>query len=145
MFLFIFFFRKCNIVNIIFFFVFYWPTSTVFWINICFSSSSVNTKKKFWGVPYLHMCVILFVSKPLCMCGKCFLCIRCVYLVQTAYFYFMLLRFIIFQFFVQCAALFKFAMSVLTPFLFGKILISNELYQLYWNIMYLQIVKNVDP
>ena len=39
---------------------FYWPTSAVFWIIICFSSSSINAKKKFWGVPHLlHMCVIL--------------------------------------------------------------------------------------
>ena len=33
--------------------------STVFLIIICFSSSSINAKKKFWGVPHLlHMCVI---------------------------------------------------------------------------------------
>ena len=40
-------------------FVFYWITSTVFLIIICFSSLSINAKKKFWGVPHLlHMCVI---------------------------------------------------------------------------------------
>ena len=42
-------------------FVFYWPSSVVFFI-ICFSSSSINVKKKFWGVPQLlHMCVIFVV------------------------------------------------------------------------------------
>ena len=41
---------------------FYWPTSTVFLIVICFSSSLINTKNKFWVVPHLlHMCVIFFV------------------------------------------------------------------------------------
>ena len=45
----------------------------------------------------------------------------------------------IFQIFVQCTAWFKFAMSMLTPFLFGKNLISNELYQLYWNRISMQI------
>ena len=53
-----FIFFKCNIVSVNYF-VFYWPTSTVFLIIICFSSSSINAKKKFWGVPhFLHMCVI---------------------------------------------------------------------------------------
>ena len=40
---------------------FYWPTSTVFLINSCFSSSSISAKQKLWGVSHLlHMCVILF-------------------------------------------------------------------------------------
>ena len=59
----------------------------------------------------------------------------------------MVLRFIIlwflfwifFQILVQFATWFEFAMSFLTPFLFGKILISNKLYQLYWNIISVQI------
>ena len=59
----------------------------------------------------------------------------------------MVLKFIIlwflfwkfFKIFVQCATWFEFAMSVLAPFLFGKILISNKLYQLYWNIISVQI------
>ena len=46
----LYFFKKCNIVNIKI-------ISTVFLI-ICFSSSSINTKKKIWGVPHLHMCVV---------------------------------------------------------------------------------------
>ena len=40
-----------------------------------------------------------------------------------------------FQIFVQCATWFKFAVSISIPFLFGKILISNKLCQLYWNIV----------
>ena len=47
----------------------------------------------------------------------------------------------IFQIFVQCATWFEFAMSVLTTFLFGKILISNKLYQRYW---YSKSVKSLD-
>ena len=39
---------------------FYWPTSTVFLINSCFSSSSIN-KQKFWGGHH-HVCDFL---KPL--------------------------------------------------------------------------------
>ena len=55
-----FFFKKCNIVNkIILFFI---GPLQLFFFNICFSSSSVNAKKKFWGVPYLrpHVCDFLF-------------------------------------------------------------------------------------
>ena len=34
---------------------------TAFLIIICFSSSSINGKKKFWGVPHLlHLCVIFY-------------------------------------------------------------------------------------
>ena len=44
-----------------------------------------------------------------------------------------------FQILVQFTTWFEFAMSILTPFLFGKILISNRLYQLYWNIISVQI------
>ena len=40
-------------------YIFYWPTSTVFLISSCFSSSPINAKQKFWGVPHLlQMCVI---------------------------------------------------------------------------------------
>ena len=50
---FVIFFKKCNILNMFF----YWPTSTNFFIIICFPSSSINIKKKFWGVPHLlQMC-----------------------------------------------------------------------------------------
>ena len=60
MFFFIFFFFKCNTVNIkIFFFLLAHFNS--FLIIVCFSSSSVNAKNKFWGVPHLlHICVIFF-------------------------------------------------------------------------------------
>ena len=47
--------QHCKYYN---YFVFYCPTWRVFLI-ISFSSSSINTKKKFWDVPHLlHMCVI---------------------------------------------------------------------------------------
>ena len=40
-------------------FIRYCPRPTVFLIIDCFSSSSINTKKKFWGAPHiLHMGVI---------------------------------------------------------------------------------------
>ena len=46
------------------YFVFYWPMSTVFYTNICFSRSSVNAKKKFWVVPHtLHICLIFPISR----------------------------------------------------------------------------------
>ena len=53
-----FFFRRCNIVNIkIICFILAHFNS--FLIIIWFSSSSINSKKKFCGVPHLlHMCVI---------------------------------------------------------------------------------------
>ena len=36
------------------------PLQQFFLINSCFSSSSINARKKFWGVPHLlHMFVIL--------------------------------------------------------------------------------------
>ena len=54
----LYFFKKCNIVNIkIILFLSALLNSFVL-INIWFSSSSVNAKKKFWVVPHLHMCVI---------------------------------------------------------------------------------------
>ena len=64
--IFLYFFFKCNIVNIKI--IFYWPTSTIFLIIICFSNSSINAKKKFWGVPHLlHMCMIFWkLLNPLC-------------------------------------------------------------------------------
>ena len=47
----LYFLKKCNIVNIKI-------ISTVFLITICLSSSSINAKKKFWGVRHLlHMYV----------------------------------------------------------------------------------------
>ena len=62
---FLYFFLKMQHCKYWNYFVFYWPTSTVFLIIICFSSSSVNAKKKFWGVIHLlHVCVIF-----------CFLCV----------------------------------------------------------------------
>ena len=55
-------FFKYNIVNIKILTFFYWPTSTVFLINSCFSSSSINAKQKLWDVPHLlHMCAIFSV------------------------------------------------------------------------------------
>ena len=49
--------KRWNIVNIKIILFFYWPTLTDFVIIICFSSSSINVKKIFWGVPHLlHMC-----------------------------------------------------------------------------------------
>ena len=47
------------------YFVFYWPTLTVFFITICFSSSSINGKKKFWGVPTFFTCVWLFMDSEI--------------------------------------------------------------------------------
>ena len=49
---------KYNIVNIKILAFFIVPLQQFF--NICFSSSSINAKKKFWGVPHLfHMCDFL--------------------------------------------------------------------------------------
>ena len=42
--------------------VMWWPTSTVFLKIICFSSSSINAKKKLWGVPHLLKYVIFYYS-----------------------------------------------------------------------------------
>ena len=54
------YFLKCNIVNIKIILFFIGPLQQFFLIIICFSSSSINAKKKFGGVPHLlHMCVIL--------------------------------------------------------------------------------------
>ena len=51
-----------NILKIkILFYIFYWPTSTFILISSCFSSSSINTKQKFWGVPQL-LCVCDFFN-----------------------------------------------------------------------------------
>ena len=47
------------------YFVFYWPTLTVFFITICFSSSSISGKKKFWGVPTFFTCVWLFMDSEI--------------------------------------------------------------------------------
>ena len=57
----LYFFKKCNIVNIKIICSFCWPTSRVFLIIICFSSSSINAERKFRGVPHLHI-VIFFPS-----------------------------------------------------------------------------------
>ena len=56
-----FFFKKCNIVKIkiICFFMAHFNS---FFNNYCFSSLSINAKKKFWGVPHLlHMCVVFYL------------------------------------------------------------------------------------
>ena len=52
----LFFLKKCNIINIKIILLFIDPLQR-FLIIICFSSSLVSAKKKFWGVPHLHMCV----------------------------------------------------------------------------------------
>ena len=48
---FLFLSKNCKYYN---YFVFYWPTSTVILINICFSSSSVNAKNN--CAPPSHVC-----------------------------------------------------------------------------------------
>ena len=58
----LYFFKKYNIVNIktILLLLAHFK-SLFFLIRICFLSSSMNAKKKFWSVPHLlHMCVIFF-------------------------------------------------------------------------------------
>ena len=55
--------KKYNIVNIKIYLFFIGPLQQFFLIIICFSSSSINGKKKFWGVPHLlHMCVIFLTA-----------------------------------------------------------------------------------
>ena len=57
------FFKKCKIVNIktILFLLAHFNSFCL--IIICFSSSWINDKKKFWGVPHLlHMCIIFWNS-----------------------------------------------------------------------------------
>ena len=58
---FLFFLKKCNIINIKII-VFYWPTSTVYLINLCFSNSSVNAKKEIlrYASPS-HVCDFYFL------------------------------------------------------------------------------------
>ena len=60
--------QHCKYLN---YYVFYWVTSTFFLIDTCFSSSSINAKKKFWDMPYLlHMCVV-FKLTSLCIWVYC--------------------------------------------------------------------------
>ena len=54
------FFKKCNFVNIKNYLFFYWPTSTIFLIIICFSSSSVNAKRNSEVCPTSFICVWFF-------------------------------------------------------------------------------------
>ena len=49
------FFKKCSIVNIKIILFFIVPLQQFFLIIICFSSSSINAKKKFWGMPFSHI------------------------------------------------------------------------------------------
>ena len=56
---FLYFFKKCSIVNVKIILFLLAHLNCFFLIIIWFSSSSVNAKKKFWVVPHLlHMCVI---------------------------------------------------------------------------------------
>ena len=48
--------KKCNIVNIRLFCFFIGPLQQ--FLNVCFPSSSVTAKKKFWSVLHLHICEI---------------------------------------------------------------------------------------
>ena len=60
--------KECNIANIKIILFFIGPLQQFFVINICFSSSSVNAKKKFWDVPQLlHICAIFIAKKNLHM------------------------------------------------------------------------------
>ena len=67
---FFYFFKKMQHFKYWNYFVFYWPTSSVFLITICFSSSSTNAKKKFWGVPHLlYICgIFTFLCSLVCLC-----------------------------------------------------------------------------
>ena len=60
---FLYFFGKCSIVNIKKFLHFLLAHFNSFLINSCFSSSSINTKQKFWGVPppSSHVCDFLIL------------------------------------------------------------------------------------
>ena len=71
------FFKKMQYCKYYNYFVFYWPTSAVFLIIICFSSSSINAKKKFWGVPYLlHICgIFTFLCSSVCLCVSQSVCL----------------------------------------------------------------------
>ena len=61
-----FFFFKCNILNIKILNFLLAHFNSFF--NTCFSSSSINAKQKFWGVPLLfHMCLIFEKHK---ICSK---------------------------------------------------------------------------
>ena len=54
----LYFFKKCIIVNIKIVLFLFSHFNSFFLIRICFSSSSINVKKKVWDVPHLlHMCV----------------------------------------------------------------------------------------
>ena len=50
--------------------MFYLPTLTVFLINSCFSTSSVNAKQKFCGVPHLlpHLLLMCVIFKYYIKC-----------------------------------------------------------------------------
>ena len=65
------FFLKNATLQILKLFYFLLAHSTVFLIIICFSSSSINVKKKFWGVPdLLRMCVWFFHIYLWQICGN---------------------------------------------------------------------------
>ena len=69
----LFFFKKCNIVNIkiIIFLWVYYLLMGLFVIIICFSSSSINVQNKFWVVPHLlHMCVIFLITDTFITAGN---------------------------------------------------------------------------
>ena len=66
---FLYFFLKCNIVNVKIILFFVGPLQQFFLINICLSSLSENGKKKFWGVPHLLHIVWFFGEyKTFCLC-----------------------------------------------------------------------------
>ena len=56
------FFLKFSIVNIKNSDIYYWPSSTAFLMNSCFSSSSVNAKHKFWGMSHLLYISVNFAT-----------------------------------------------------------------------------------
>ena len=69
--LFLYFLKRCIILNIKILTFFYWPPSTIL-TNSCFSSASINVKQKFWVVLHLLMCVILFLNEWLYLNAEIF-------------------------------------------------------------------------
>ena len=59
---FLYFFLKYNIVNILKFLHFLLAHFNIFLINSCFLSSSINAKQKFWGLPTVFTMFMIFLK-----------------------------------------------------------------------------------
>ena len=100
---FIYFLKNTTLCNKILFFIF--PLQQFFLIKKCFSSSSINPKKKFWGVPYLlHMCMIFFSFLHQCF-AESFFFVNFSCQIKIPYFLLQMI-FLVFQCWFHCYSIF---------------------------------------